>query len=121
LRIAQRRLILEQLRLRLRELHLIRTRINHRQQIAFVHGLSFAELDLDDLAIHPASHADRVESRYRPKSREVNRKILLRRRCHRHRYSPRSRGQSLLLLGIGTLAPGPRQQRQHYTNRQKNL
>ena len=60
LRVAKLSLILKQLRLRRRQLHLVRTRIDQDQQIAFVDLLPFAEIHLDKLSIHPTLHAHRV-------------------------------------------------------------
>jgi hypothetical protein len=65
LRVAIGSLILEQLRLRLRQLHLVRSRVDQDQQIALVDLLAFPKIHLLEFAIHSASHAHGVVSRDR--------------------------------------------------------
>ena len=68
-------LILGELTLGLFELNLKGARIDFREQIALFHILPFFESDIDELAVDPAAHGDRVERSDRSKSVQIDGKI----------------------------------------------
>ena len=96
LRIRQLRLIAISVRGQLFDLGLIRTRIDLRQQVAAVNGLTFGEIDADKLALNLAAHDNRVVGDDGADARQIDRHVVLsdrsgddrhrrRRRCWRFR------------------------------------
>jgi hypothetical protein len=71
-----------------------------------VHGLSFGEVDLDDLAVHAAPHGHRVECRHRAKTIKINGEVAALGRCHYHRNNKRTSERSLTPTLSAPLAAG---------------
>jgi hypothetical protein len=91
-RVAQERLVARQLTLGLGQLHLVRTVIDLREQVAGVDALAFLEQDLRQLAVHARVDRHRVERGHGAEPREIDGHVgLPRRRCH-HRYRRRPPG-----------------------------
>ena len=55
----------------LEELHLVRPRVDRCEEIAFLHDLSFPEMDLHELAVDPALYRDRIEGGHRSETADV--------------------------------------------------
>ncbi|MDT4878550.1 hypothetical protein FQZ97_1141550 [compost metagenome] len=68
--------------------HFIGSRIDHREQIAGLYSLAFLERQLDQLAVHPATHIDRVVGGHRTQGLQLDRKTALRDSRHPHRHRP---------------------------------
>ena len=72
LRVLELRLIARHLPLGLGELHLERTGIDLREQVALLDELAFAERDPDELAVDAAPDGDGVHRGHRTEARQVN-------------------------------------------------
>ena len=86
LRVFQLGLVAEKICLRLVESHLEGPGIDDRQQVSLVDVLAFLEIDLRQLSVHPALHADRVGSGHVAQSLEVHRHIAPLSRGHADRH-----------------------------------
>jgi len=86
LRVFQRRQILRQRPLGLRQFDLVRPRIDLGQQVAGLHHLPFDKIYFIELAIHPALDRHRVVRRHRSDRRDVLFQIADRGRHRRDRH-----------------------------------
>src|SRR6267154_3709295 len=116
--IAQRRLILEQLRLHLFHLYLEGSRIDYDQQFPLLHILAFSYVYLHDLAVNAALDVCRIESCHRSKTGKVNRYVLLFHLGHCNRDGTRTCSLRLLLFGVAAAAAEKRQLQRRHDKRQ---
>lgn len=77
LRIAQQRLVLDELTLALRQSGLVRARIDLREQLALLHHLTFLEGHGDQIAADARFHGDDGQRRHRAQGLQLDGQIAL--------------------------------------------
>src|SRR4051812_25074202 len=70
-------IVLRELSLCLRELHLKGTSVNLREQVPLVNHLAFGERDVDELSIDAAADGDGIERRHGPEARQIDVEVAL--------------------------------------------
>ncbi|MNE08684.1 hypothetical protein D3C80_1013380 [compost metagenome] len=92
--VFQLRLVLRQRAFGLLQGDLVSARVDLGQQITGLDLLPFLEIDLDQLAAHPAAHIHRVGRGHRTQGLEVHREITHRRRFDPYRHRPTERAKA---------------------------
>jgi len=106
-RVAEQRLVARQLALRLRQLHLERTRIDLREQVAGPDPLPFLEQDLRQLAVHARVDRHHVERGDGAEPGEIDGHVgrPSRRRDHGYRSHPPGLGRGARRLRLCVARP----------------
>ena len=105
LHVVELRLIFCKLTFSLFYHHLVRTRIDFDESVAFVDELPLREIDLDDLAIDATAYRDRIKSCDGAEADEIHRKIAFLRRGDNDRNRPEHAKVPGTSLPIGARSP----------------
>ncbi|MCY1556563.1 hypothetical protein D9M68_933230 [compost metagenome] len=93
--------------------HFIGSRIDHREQIAGLDPLAVLEQQLDQLAVHPPTHIDRVVGGHRTQGLQLDRETALRDSRHPHRHrSAIAPATARGCLGLGRPEPPDQDEQQ---------
>ncbi len=97
LRVVEVRLVLGSLRQHRVERRLKRSRIDHREDVAFLHLLALGDRHLHQRAVDPAAHLHGVERLHRAQAGEIQRHILTKAACDGDRDGSRCALRARLL------------------------